>query len=60
VAQRTWGTRFDPATLATELGALGLDLVEDLAAEYQARYLVPCGRALVVFEIERVAVARVR
>jgi O-methyltransferase involved in polyketide biosynthesis len=46
VAQRTWVTGFDPATLATELGALGLDLAEDLgAADYQARYLVPRGRA---------------
>lgn len=56
VAQRTWVTGFDPARLATELGALGLDLVEDVgAADYQARYLVPRGRALVVFEIERAA-----
>jgi methyltransferase (TIGR00027 family) len=61
VAQGTWVTGFDPATLATELRALGLELVEDVgAAEHQARYLAPCGRTLQVFEIERVAVARVR
>ena len=60
VAQGTWVTGFDPATLAAELAALGLDLVEDVgAAEYQGRYLAPCGRTLTVFEIERVAVARV-
>jgi methyltransferase (TIGR00027 family) len=59
VGRGVWKTGFDPATLGSELAALGLDLVEDVgAAEYEARYLAPRGRVLVVFEIERVAVAR--
>jgi methyltransferase (TIGR00027 family) len=61
VAQGLWVTGFDPTTLASELAALGLDLVEDVgAAEYEARYMAPLGRIMDVFEIERVAVARVR
>jgi methyltransferase (TIGR00027 family) len=60
VARGLWVTGFDPATLASQLIGLGLDLVEDVGAvEYQARYLEPRGRILEVFEIERVAVARV-
>lgn len=61
VSQGTWVTGFDPATLGMELGTVHLDLVEDVgAAEYQAGYLAPRGRTLTVFEIERVAVARVK
>jgi methyltransferase (TIGR00027 family) len=61
IARRIWVTGFDPATLRSELAALGLDLVDDVgAAEYQARYLAPRRRALQVFEIERFALARVR
>jgi methyltransferase (TIGR00027 family) len=61
LARGIWVTGFEPTALASELAALGLDLVEDLgAAEYQTRYLAPRRRAMEVFEIERIAVARVR
>jgi methyltransferase (TIGR00027 family) len=60
LARGTWVTGFEPSALASELATLGLHLVEDVgAADYQARYLAPRGRDMEVFEIERVAVARV-
>lgn len=55
-----WITGFDPARLAHALSSVGLELVEDIGAEeYKARFLIPRGRRVEVFEIERVAVARV-
>jgi hypothetical protein len=42
------------------LRRFGLELCEDVgAAEHRARYLAPIDRELAVFEIERVARARV-
>lgn len=56
-----WRTGYDPATLAADLRGVGLELVEDLgAADYRTRYLRPLRRETAVFELERVAVARVR
>jgi len=55
-----WITGFDPALLGQELHRFGLELCEDSgAAEHRARYLAPIGRTLAVFEIERIARARV-
>ena len=55
-----WQTGFDPAGLAAHLATHRLTLVSDLGAEeYQDRYLRPRNRALPVFPIERVAVARI-
>jgi methyltransferase (TIGR00027 family) len=55
-----WITAFNPAKLDDVLRPFGLELIEDVgAAEHRARYLAPTGRALTVFEIERIAQARV-
>lgn len=55
-----WVSGFDRAQLSGDLSRLGLDLVEDVGAtDYQARYLAPLQRSLKVFEIERIARARV-
>jgi methyltransferase (TIGR00027 family) len=55
-----WITGFEPAHLGEELRQFGLELLEDVgAAEHRVRYLEPIGRSLSVFEIERVARARV-
>jgi O-methyltransferase involved in polyketide biosynthesis len=54
-----WVFGFDPAQLPGDLHRLGLDLVEDVGAtDYRARYLAPLQRSLEVFEIERIARAR--
>ena len=59
VKRLQWVSGFETVTLATRLMAHGLRLDDDLgAAQYQERYLAPLGRALPVFDIERVAVAR--
>jgi O-methyltransferase involved in polyketide biosynthesis len=55
-----WVFGFDRAELPEDLRRLGLELLEDVGAEdYQARYLAPLQRKLTVFEIERIAHARV-
>jgi methyltransferase (TIGR00027 family) len=55
-----WVSGFDRAQLPGDLNRLGLDLVEDVGAiDYEARYLAPLQRSLKVFEIERIARARV-
>jgi O-methyltransferase involved in polyketide biosynthesis len=56
-----WVTGFEPPKLGEQLGRFGLELREDVgAAEHRARYLAPIGRVLAVFDIERIARARVR
>jgi methyltransferase (TIGR00027 family) len=51
---------FEPDTLAEYLKPFNLALAADVGnTDYQAKYLQPLGRALVVTEGERVAVARV-
>jgi O-methyltransferase involved in polyketide biosynthesis len=58
--QYHWVSGFDPAQLPGDLRRLGLDLVEDVGAtDHQARYLAPLQPSLNVFEIERIAHARV-
>ncbi len=55
-----WITGFEPEQLGDEMRRLGLELCKNLgAADYRARYLTPIGRTLTVFEVERVARARV-
>jgi len=55
-----WGFGIDPAELSQYLAARGLKLVEDVGArDYRTRYLDPIGRAMDIFEGERVAVAEV-
>jgi methyltransferase (TIGR00027 family) len=61
VTRLQWRTGYDTATLGPTVTALGLDLVDDLGPDdYRTRYLEPLRRELVVFDLERVAVALVR
>jgi methyltransferase (TIGR00027 family) len=55
-----WVFGIDPAELSQYLTEHGLKLVEDVAAaDYRTRYLDPIGRAMDIFEGERVAVAEI-
>ena len=59
--QYHWVFGFDPTHLSESLHRLGLKLIEDVGAtDYQIRYLAPLHRDLKVFQIERIARARVR
>jgi methyltransferase (TIGR00027 family) len=51
---------FDPAELRSYLAEHGLELVEDVGApEYRARYLLPAGRKMKLWEFYRAVIARV-